>query len=175
VTGIHDENAGEDPAVERLWWFIPALAAVAIGGVLGAVLVPMPPPQPQPASLFATPSCGPEASARDADGKLIGATQNTTTIRVKAPQLIRAGVESTFEWYMEGPTNAELVVYAENPLRPLQAFGRYYRVDPTAVHLVAKDTWAVRMTIPTAGCWHFQTQRGVLYGDLWVTVAAPTS
>ena len=149
----------------------PGHCRYAVGGVLGALLLPR--PTPQPAVVFATPSCGAEASPRDADGKLIGATRDTTTIRVKAPQPIRAGLESTFEWYMQG--TSDLVVYAENPQLPLQAFGRYFRVDPTAVDLLATDTWTVRMTIPAAGCWHFQTRRGVVSGDLWVNVAAPTS
>jgi len=44
--------------------------------------------------------CGAELSARDAAGTLVGSTHDSTTIRIAAPQELRAGVETSFRWQM---------------------------------------------------------------------------
>jgi hypothetical protein len=118
----------------------------------------------------ATDLCGAERSVRDTDGTLVGSTLDTTTIRVAAPQEIRASAETTFRVLMTGVS--PLNVYAEQPRGPVGAWGRLSRVDPRTVEPAGNDAWMVRMTFPTAGCWRLHTQRagGKLSGDVWVDV-----
>ena len=118
--------------------------------------------------------CGAELSARDAAGTLVGSTHDSTTIRIAAPQELRAGVETSFRWQMTGIS--ALNVYGEQPAGPVGAWGRLPRVDPSAVEAVGHDTWVVRLTFPTAGCWRLHSERagGKLAGDVWVDVLPRT-
>jgi hypothetical protein len=113
--------------------------------------------------------CG-QTSGRDADGALVGSTADSTTIRVRAPQEIRAALETTFQWRMTG--NSTFNVYAEAPDGPVGAFGRLPRVDPSSVQAVDSDRWTVRMIFPVAGCWRLHSERagGKLAGDVWINV-----
>jgi hypothetical protein len=124
----------------------------------------------QTAASPATDLCSAERSVRDTDGTLVGSTLDTTTIRVAAPQEIRATAETTFRVLMTGVS--PLNVYAEQPRGAVGAWGRLSRVDPRTVELAGSDTWMVRMTFPTAGCWRLHTERagGKLSGDVWVDV-----
>jgi hypothetical protein len=117
-----------------------------------------------------TVSCGSQTSARDTDGALVGSTLDSTTIRVGAPQEIRVDLETTFQWQMTG--NSTFNLYAEAPNGPVGAYGRFPRVDPSAVEVTGSDSWSVRMTFPAAGCWRLHSERagGKLAGDVWINV-----
>lgn len=114
--------------------------------------------------------CGSEKSERDAAGKLIGSTRDSTTIRIAAPQEIRVADEVIFQWHMTGVS--PLNVTAEQAAGLVGDWGRLPRVDPTAVEAVGDDAWIVRMTFPTAGCWRLHSERagGKLSGDVWIDV-----
>jgi hypothetical protein len=122
----------------------------------------------------ATDLCGAERSVRDTDGTLVGSTLDSTTVRVAAPQGIRATAETTFRVLMTGGTPFK--VYAEQPRGPFGAWGRLSRVAPRTVEPVGNDTWMVRMTFPTPGCWRLHTEiaGGKLSGDVWVDVLPRT-
>jgi hypothetical protein len=118
--------------------------------------------------------CSADRSVRDTDDTLVGSTLDSTTTRVAAPQEIRATTETTFRVLMTGVS--PLNVYAEQPGGPVGAWGRLPRVDASTLEPVGNDTWMVRMTFPTAGCWRLRTERagGKLSGDVWVDVLPRT-
>jgi len=131
-------------------------------------------PATQVTGIPMVPQCGSQTSMRDADGALVGSTRDTTTIRVGAPQEIRAALETTFQYHMTG--NAAFNVYAEAPDGPVGAYGRLPRVDPSAIEPTGTDRWAVRMAFPTAGCWRLHSERagGKIAGDVWINVLPRT-
>src|SRR5439155_22583275 len=88
------------------------------------------------------PLCGSQTSGRDTDGALVGSTGDTTTIRVGAPQEIRADLETTFHYRMTG--NAPIHVNAEATNGAVGAWGRITRIDPSANEPTSTDGWALR-------------------------------
>lgn len=128
----------------------------------------------QATAIPTAPLCGSQTSGRDADGALVGSTADSTTIRVRAPQEIRAALETTFQWFMTG--NSTFNVYAEAPDGPVGAFGRLPRVDPSAIEPIDADRWTVRMSFPAAGCWRLHSERagGKLAGNVWINVLPRT-
>ena len=120
------------------------------------------------------PLCGSQTSGRDVDGALIGSTRDSKTIRVAAPQEVRATLETAFQWRMTG--NSTFNVYAEAPDRPVGAWGGLPRVDPSALEPIDAERRSVRIIFPTAGCWRLHSERagGKLAGDVWINVLPRT-
>ena len=119
------------------------------------------------ATTAATP-CGSWASRADADGRLIGATGDSTKIRVAVPASVRAGTEVRLDWHMTSPPGtAPLAMYAErSELRGVTVQPR--TIEPAA----SGDDYAVYITFPDAGCWRMHGERagGKLAGDVWLPV-----
>jgi len=137
------------------------------GKLSGAVWLQVLPPGATAASpSYAIADCS-ATSRRDATGRLIGTTGDTTTIVVGAPAIVRAGVEVTFEWYMPWPVGpfdatSALMVYAQ--------YGDGSRVAPSLVEQVDADDFRVHLAFPKSGCWRLHSQRVKDSGDVWIQV-----
>jgi hypothetical protein len=120
----------------------------------------------------AADACGSWASPADFDGRLIGATADSTKIRVRVPAGLRAGTEVRLDWHMtSGPGTAPLTMYAERAnLRSSTARVQPRRIDPVD----SENDYAVFITLPEAGCWRMHGERGggKLSGDIWMSVLA---
>ena len=121
------------------------------------------------ATTAATP-CGSWASSADTDGRLIGATLDSTKIRVAVPPSLRAGTEVRLDWHMTSPPGTSpLTMYAER----VELSGASVRMPPRAIEPAASgDDYAVHITFPDAGCWRMHGERagGKLAGDVWLSV-----
>ena len=121
------------------------------------------------ATTAATP-CGSWASSADTDGRLIGATRDSTKIRVAVPTSVRAGTEVRLDWHMtSGPGTSPLTVHAERA----ELSEPSVRVPPRTIEPAASgDDYAVYITFPDAGCWRMHGERGggKLAGDVWLSV-----
>jgi hypothetical protein len=126
--------------------------------------------QPNAAATGAVDACGTRASTADSDGRLIGATGDSTKIRVAVPASIRPGTEVRLDWYMtSGPGTAPLTMYAERAeLGTSTAQVQPRKVDPVG----SEHDYAVYITLPEGGCWRMHGERagGKLSGDIWVSV-----
>jgi hypothetical protein len=114
--------------------------------------------------------CGSWASSADTDGRLIGATRDSTKIRVAVSAPVRAGTEVRLDWHMTaGPGALPLTMYVERA----ELSEPFVRVPPRAIEPSASaDDYAVYITFPDAGCWRMHGERvgGKLSGDVWLPV-----
>jgi hypothetical protein len=120
------------------------------------------------ATTAATP-CGSWASPADSDGRLIGATRDSTEIRVAVPAPVRARTEVRLDWHMTaGPGALPLAMYAERA----ELSEPSIRLQPRAIEPNSGDDYAVYLTFPNAGCWRMHGERlgGKLSGDVWLSV-----
>jgi hypothetical protein len=120
----------------------------------------------------AASACGSRASSADADGRLIGATLDSTKIRVAVPSPVRAGAEVRLDWHMtSGPGTAPLTMYAERAVLGIFTV----RVQPRRVEPAGSENdYTVYITLPEVGCWRMHSERagGKLSGDIWLPVVA---
>src|SRR5687768_8670404 len=121
------------------------------------------------ATTAATP-CGSWASPADSDGRIIGATGDSTKIRVAVPAPVRARTEVRLDWHMTaGPGALPLTMYAERA----ELSEPSVRLQPRAIEPAdSGDDYAVYITFPDAGCWRMHGERlgGKLSGDVWLPV-----
>jgi hypothetical protein len=113
---------------------------------------------------YANADCS-ATSRRDATGRLIGTTGDSTAILVSAPPDLRAGAEITFAWYMtSGGLASPFTVYAQ--------YGDGSRVTPRSIETVGPDDFRVHLAFPKPGCWRLHSERigGKLSGDVWLQV-----
>jgi len=119
-------------------------------------------------STTAADACGSSASPADSDGRLIGATRDSTEIRVAIPADLHAGTEVRLNWHMtSSPGTTALAIYAERA----ELGTSTARVQPRQVEPVdSENDYAVYITLPEAGCWRMHGERagGKLSGDIWV-------
>ena len=126
--------------------------------------------QPSAGPTTAANTCGSWASSVETDGRLIGATRDSTKIRVAVPASVRAGTEVRLDWHMtSGPGTSPLTMYAERA----ELSEATVRVQPRTIEPAdSADDYAVYITFPDAGCWRMHGERagGKLAGDVWLPV-----
>jgi hypothetical protein len=124
--------------------------------------------RPRTVSTTAADACGSWASPADSDSRLIGATRDSTEIRVAIPADLRAGTEVRLDWHMtSSPGTTALAMYAERA----ELGTSTARVQPRRVEQVdSENDYAVYITLPEAGCWRMHGERagGKLSGDIWL-------
>jgi hypothetical protein len=113
---------------------------------------------------YANADCS-ATSRRDATGRLIGTTGDSTAILVGVPAEVRPEVEITFDWHMTSSGLASpLTVYAQ--------YGDGSRITPASIETVGPDDFRVQLAFPKPGCWRLHSERigGKLSGDVWIQV-----
>jgi len=113
---------------------------------------------------YANVDCG-ATSPRDAAGRLIGTTRDSTAILVTGPADVGAGTDLTFTWQMTSGDASPLIVYAQH------ADGS--RIAANSIEPLGSDDFVVRLVFPKPGCWRLHSDRigGKLSGDVWIQVS----
>ncbi|MDQ6876186.1 MAG: hypothetical protein M3082_00500 [Candidatus Dormibacteraeota bacterium] len=107
-------------------------------------------------------------SPRDTNGRLIGATLDTTTIRVGTPPQVRADEPVSFDWQM---TSGEY--WADvSPLNVYAEYGDGTRVIALSIENTGIDAYRVQLVFPKPGCWRLHSERvgGKISADTWLQV-----
>lgn len=108
--------------------------------------------------------CGAQTSQIDSMGRLVGLTNDSTTILVGTFSAPAPQAETFFFWHMTSPRVTPLSVWAQ--------LGNEPQVAPTSIETVGPDDFVVRITFANAGCWRLHSERadGALRGDVWLQV-----